>query len=107
MKKLVVPKFATEAEEARWWDNHMDVVGKNLVEAIRTGAVKRGGPRRVIQERRESKNITIRVAVADIARARVLAAQKGIGYQTYMKILLKEALDREIRRALALRTSRR
>ena len=24
MKKLVVPKFATEAEEAKWWDEHMD-----------------------------------------------------------------------------------
>ncbi len=59
MKKLVVPKFATKAEEATWWDGHMDVVGKNLVEAIRRGAVQRGGPRRVIQERRESKNITI------------------------------------------------
>jgi hypothetical protein len=26
MKKLVVPKFPTEAAEAEWWDNHMDVL---------------------------------------------------------------------------------
>ena len=45
--------------------------------------------------RREPKNITIRVAISDIERARALAAQKGIGYQTLMKMLLKEALDRE------------
>jgi predicted DNA binding CopG/RHH family protein len=31
----------------------------------------------------------------DIERARRLAEKKGIGYQTYMKILLREALDRE------------
>jgi hypothetical protein len=30
MKKLVVPKFATEAEEAKWWDEHMGAVGENL-----------------------------------------------------------------------------
>jgi predicted DNA binding CopG/RHH family protein len=31
----------------------------------------------------------------DIDRARVLAEKKGIGYQTYMKMLLHEALERE------------
>jgi hypothetical protein len=99
MKKLVPPKFANENQEAKWWDNHMNVVEKNLVEAIKTGVAKRGGPRRVIQERRESKNITIRVPVADIERARVLGGRKGLGYQTYLKMLLKEALDRESRKA--------
>jgi hypothetical protein len=34
MKKLIVPKFPTEAEEAAWWDSHMDVVEESLVEAI-------------------------------------------------------------------------
>src|SRR5207244_393285 len=38
---------------------------------------------------------TIRLATEDIDRARGLAAQKGIGYQTYIKILLREALQRE------------
>ncbi|HUP04499.1 MAG TPA: hypothetical protein VMU19_10950 [Bryobacteraceae bacterium] len=31
----------------------------------------------------------------DLIRARKLAAQKGIGYQTYVKRLLHEALRRE------------
>ncbi len=99
MKKLVVPKFANEKAEANWWDHHMKMVEGNLVRAMKTGSVTRGGPRRVIQERRESKNITIRVPVGDIERARALAAKKGLGYQTYMKMLLKEALDRESRKA--------
>ena len=99
MKKLVVPRFAAEAEEAKWWDDHMGVVEQNLVQAIKGGVARRGGPRRVIRERRQSKNITIRVAIADIERARALAEKKGIGYQTYMKMLLKEALDRDSRRA--------
>ena len=107
MKKLVVPKFATEAEEAKWWDSHMDVVGKNLMRAIRSGSAKLGGPRRLIQERRESKNITIRVAVVDIERARILASERGIGYQTYMKMLLKEALDRQTHQVVARSATKR
>ena len=99
MKKVVVPKFTTEKEEAKWWDDRMDVVEKNLIRVLKTGAAKRGGPKRVIQERRASRNITIRVAVADLERAQVQAAKKGLGYQTYMKMLLKEALDREGRKA--------
>ncbi len=97
MKKPPVKRFVKEAEEAGWWDANMDIVEKNLVAAMKSGIAKRGGPRRVIRERRESKNITIRVALADIERARSLAARKGIGYQTYVKVLLKEALDRESR----------
>lgn len=97
MKKLPVRRFANEADEARWWDDHRGVVEKNLLAAMKSGVASRGGPRRVISEQRESKNITIRLALADIERASALVARKGIGYQTYMKILLKEALDRESR----------
>jgi hypothetical protein len=106
MKKVKVPKFPTEAEEAKWWDDRMDVVEANLMEAIKTGSAQRGGPRRVIQERRPSKNITIRVAIADIERARALAAKKGVGYQTLMKMLLKQALDRESRSELPRRRAK-
>jgi len=106
MKKLKVPRFRTETEEAKWWDEHMDLVAANLIEGIKTGVAQRGGPRRVIEERRPSKNITIRVALADIERARALAAQKGIGYQTLMKMLLKQALDHESRTGLPRRRAK-
>ena len=39
--------------------------------------------------------VTIRLATEDIDTARGLAARKGIGYQTYIKMLLREALERE------------
>ena len=95
MKKLKAPKSSPKFDEAKWWDKNMDGVERNLLQQIKAGTALRGGPRRVIQERRESRNITIRVALADLARARSLAARKGIGYQTLIKMLLKEALDRE------------
>lgn len=96
MKRLVAPKFQSEAEEAKWWDDHMDIVGENLLEAMKKGTAHRGGPAALL---RETRNITIRIANSDIERARKLAAQKGIGYQTYMKMLLREGLDREEKRA--------
>jgi len=95
MKKLVVPKFANEREEANWWDAHMDVVASNLSEAMRNGTAKQGTLQRLTRELRESKNITIRMPIADLERARKLSEKKGLGYQTYMKMLLHEALDRE------------
>jgi predicted DNA binding CopG/RHH family protein len=97
--RIKVPKFASESEEARWWDRNTKTVEKELVTALRTGTAKWGTAQQLVQEARESKNITIRMPVAEIARARAMAAKKGIGYQTYMKMLLKEALDRETRKA--------
>jgi hypothetical protein len=95
MKNLIVPKFATEREEAIWWDDHKEIVEKNLIEAMKKGTAGRGIVQRLAKQIRESKNITIRMPIADLERARKLSQQKGLGYQTYMKMLLHEALDRE------------
>jgi len=84
-----------ERQEAQWWDDHKDVVEANLSEALRNGTANRGTMQRVLRESRESKNITIRMPIADLERARKLSEKKGLGYQTYMKMLLHEALDRE------------
>jgi predicted DNA binding CopG/RHH family protein len=48
-----------------------------------------------VREARESKNITIRLPIADIERARRLSAKKGLGCQTHMKMLLHESLEKE------------
>ncbi len=42
--------------------------------------------------------VPIRLPTEDIETARGLAARKGIGNQTYIKMLLREALQREARR---------
>jgi hypothetical protein len=39
--------------------------------------------------------ISIRLPAPDIAMAQQLARKKGIPYQTYIKVLLHEALERE------------
>ena len=45
-----------------------------------------------------SPTITIRLAGADLTRARTFAAEKGLRYQTYLKMLLHQALDSEEKR---------
>jgi predicted DNA binding CopG/RHH family protein len=95
MKKLIVPKFPTEAEEAKWWDDHREVVEENLIEAIQQGTASQGTVQRVLREARESQSITIRMLADDLNKARRLSAQKGLSYQAYLKTLLHEALERE------------
>jgi len=90
-----VPKFASEAEEALWWDERRNMVEKELLKAMREGSVQSGTAQQLAMQAKSSKNITIRMPVHDIERARRLAEQKGLGYQTYMKMLLHQALNRE------------
>jgi len=43
----------------------------------------------------KTRPVTLRLPAIDIDVARAMAAQKGIGYQTYVKMVLHEALRRE------------
>lgn len=96
--RVKVPKFRTESEEARWWDDHKDMVEENLIQAMRDGTVLRGSAQRLAREARASTNITIRMAVADLDLARKQAEEKGLPYQTYIKSVLHEALVKRQRR---------
>jgi len=96
--RLKIPTFENEAAEARWWDEHKAMVEKNLIQAMRDGTAQRGTGQRLVREARESKDITIRMPLADIERARKLSAKKGLGYQTLIKMLLHESLEREEKR---------
>jgi predicted DNA binding CopG/RHH family protein len=90
-----IPKFENEEQEAAWWDRNKELVEQNLLRAMHDGTAERGTAQNLLKESRESKNITIRMPLADLERARTLSARKGLAYQTYMKMLLHEALDRE------------
>jgi hypothetical protein len=39
--------------------------------------------------------VSIRLPASDIAKAKSIAERKGVGYQTYIKMLLHEALAKE------------
>lgn len=94
-----IPHFANEADEAQWWYEQRDKLTAKAEAALARGELKL---RRLAPSPPDSptpaKNITIRVAEQDLTRARQLAAKRGMRYQTYLKMLLHEALDNEEKR---------
>ncbi len=95
-KKLVIPSFKREGDEAAWWDKHRAEVEADLRVAMRDS--KTISLSDVLAQAKRKKNllpVTIRLASEDIATARQLADDKGIGYQTYIKLLLHQALQKE------------
>jgi predicted DNA binding CopG/RHH family protein len=98
-KKLAIPSFRNEKEEAVWWEKHRAEVEADLRKALREGKTM-SLKDALASARRKSElaAITIRLAKGDIATARQLAGDKGIGYQTYIKLLLHDALRREVAR---------
>jgi predicted DNA binding CopG/RHH family protein len=93
--KRTVPKFKSEEQEAKWWDANRKKVEQNFLRAMANGTARHGMAAELTQLARASKNITIRLPIDDINRARRLSEKKGIGYQTLIKMYVHEALARE------------
>lgn len=94
MAKKQLPKFASEAEEAQWYQDHQDELDDYFEPVTATNNPGLGFEPAPAGR---TQPITIRVAVPDIDRAKVLAAKKGIGYQTLLKMAIHEWLDDEER----------
>ncbi|HEY9126227.1 MAG TPA: hypothetical protein VIM62_03830 [Acidobacteriaceae bacterium] len=97
--ELTIPKFETEAEEAQWWYDNRDKVSAAFHKAAKEGRLKRGGVRRLFSERgvtlpppQPIPTTTIRLDPEDISKAREQAAKRGLRYQTYLKMIIHEAL---------------
>ena len=98
---MEIPKFKTESEEAEWWAS---TAGRSYVKRKSRaqhakGAKVAGSPLVAeLSRKKKSTQIAIRLPETDIAQARKIAERKGIGYQTLLKMLLHEGLEREGRR---------
>jgi predicted DNA binding CopG/RHH family protein len=94
------PRFKTEEEEAEWWAKNQELIADRFEEARAGGKLGKGTVARLARERAgASPTITIRLPESDLARARALADEKGLRYQTYLKMLLHQALNSEERKA--------
>ena len=98
-----IPRFQNETQEAEWWAKNQELIADRFEEAKAKGTLGKGTVARVARERAgqagASPTITIRLAEDDLTRARTLAAEKGLRYQTYLKMLLHQALNSEENRA--------
>ena len=88
--KVRIPTFKSEKEEAEWWDAHPGEITKLFLQAKKEGRLRRLPP-----ARGTTKSVTIRLAVNDVEIAQELAGKRGLPYQTYMKMLLHQALEKE------------
>jgi predicted DNA binding CopG/RHH family protein len=100
-KKLAGTK--TEADEARWFEDNQDRLLELFEQAAKEGVLRVGGRSIGITlskttetvRKPRSQKVMLRIPSDDVDRARRQAADKGIGYQTYIKVLLRAGLDRE------------
>ena len=88
-----IPKFKTEREEADWLYTHR----KEIEAAFRKEKPVKTPTVQQIIDREKTKAISIRLAVADIERAKKRAKAQGIGYQTFIRMLIHESLQRKPR----------
>jgi hypothetical protein len=100
VEKLKLPKFSSEAEETQWWFDHRDDEVVKAFEDAAAGAKLRTGsaasPARTENAAASvTPTTTIPLDPDDISRAGTLAAQRGLRYQTYLKMLVYEALAPE------------
>ncbi|MBN8734210.1 MAG: hypothetical protein J0L64_26980 [Acidobacteria bacterium] len=99
-KPIVLPKFVDESHEADWWASRegREFVKEKAAGAGQTGVAAKGSRLVGRLNKAASVQIALRLPEPDLAKARELAARKGIGYQTLLKMLVHEGLRREGRR---------
>jgi predicted DNA binding CopG/RHH family protein len=95
MAALTIPKFENETDEANWLYENREGLAAEFHQAVLEGRVRQG----TLKKRGITPPTTIRLAPEDISRARTLAERRGLRYQTYLKMLIHEGLEREERLA--------
>jgi predicted DNA binding CopG/RHH family protein len=88
LEELKNKTFASEAEEAAWWESHEDELADEFEKATAEGRVGVG----TVAKRAALPTTTIRLDPDDIEEARAQAAERGLRYQTYLKMIIREAL---------------
>ena len=79
-----VPKFTSRDEEARWWEAHEDELALQFEKAMAEG--------RLAPDDINLPFVSLDLDPEDIAKARIQAAERGLRYQTYLKMIIHEAL---------------
>jgi hypothetical protein len=55
MERRIIPKFATEAEEAKWWYDHREDISQDIVAASCEGRLGEGSKARFIRKQAEQQ----------------------------------------------------
>jgi predicted DNA binding CopG/RHH family protein len=90
MRQVAIPTFSNDAEEAAWWDAHRSEIEAEIRRRMTQKRPFTLG--NLLQGAKLSQPVTLRIPKEDLEKARRLAAKRGLGYQTYIKMLLRQAL---------------
>ena len=89
------PAFPTERAEAKWWASPAGRAFLKQQPAASPAKPRSGSALVAKLVRANSVQIALRLPAPDIDKAREIAERKGIGYQTLLKMLVHEGLQRE------------
>lgn len=87
MKKKIIPKLSSEDKEREFWADH------DATEFIDFSQAK---PALFPNLKLSSKLISIRLPITLLDSLKVLANKRDVPYQSLMKMLLAETVEREI-----------
>ena len=94
--KLPVPEFASEDEEARYWETHSSAEIWDQLEPVRPFKLPPSQVRQ-IRERylRRKQAAAALLSPAQLAAAKRIARRKSIGYETQVLLWIAEGIRRE------------
>ncbi len=84
-KPLQYPEVTSRKQEAAWYDANKERIMEDL---FRYGKMV---PARIVEK---TQQLTMRIPIADIERARELAQAQGVGYQAVLKKAIREGLQK-------------
>lgn len=91
-----IPKFHSEDKEREFWDTEDST--EYLSDTEEVPPFELDGPvREAIENRDKKRSLTIRIGRREIEQARRIARNKGIGYQTLMRMWICEGINREVK----------
>ena len=90
--KKIIPKFKTETEERRFWQQHdsSEYLDWSEAEEIVLPKLKPS-----------TRTISVRLPESMLEELKVLANKRDVPYQSLLKIFLSERIDTELHRAKA------
>jgi len=86
-----IPQFASLEEEGAFWDTHQ--LSPELMDQLPAVRLRFGGE--LAQYRREQQAISLTLQGHIFRRIKQLAAERGVPYQTMLKLWIAERLEQE------------
>ena len=98
MRRKTIPHFKSEKEEALFWETHSPLDYPAQVGDIEDPfAFSPALLKKIAARKKERKqSLTIRIEQQQIALAKIIAGQKGLGYQTQMRMWIREGIHKEL-----------